>query len=172
MNLLTLFVCINFGMSILSYPGTPFYAGGESNCYFPVDGAPSIDPTTTLPGGLLTGTSNITNVQKEFITPTNSTLTDVGWLGSGNPFNAFTDAIDQASKTMEIMKNIIGGGYIMNVVNHFSFNCSYDENGNLVDNGTSPVWDGFIDGFSFIVILLTIFTLFYWITGRGHILTS
>lgn len=172
MNMLTLFVCINVGLSILALPGTPFYVNGTDNCYFPSTGAPPVDPTIHVNSTLLAGNNaTIGTVQDEFITPTNSTLTAPGWITT-NPLNSFLDTVDQAAKSMEVMKNVIGGGYIFGVIDHFSISCGYDENGTLIDFGTSPVWTTFKEGISVVIIMLTIFTLFYWITGRGHILTS
>lgn len=177
MNLLTLFVCMNIGMGMLSVPGTPFYSNGTANCFFPSTGpwAPGgnpADPTTSI-DPLLVGnqTANYTSTLNELVNPTNTTATDPGF-GDGGILNNFFDTVDQAAKSMEVLKHVISGGYIFNTIDHFVLDCSYNSTGHLVQGTEHPVWTNLKTGIQTLIVLLGIFTLFYWATGRGHILTS
>lgn len=172
MNILTLFVCINIGMGILAVPGTPFYVNGTENCYFPATGSPGFDPTLGNIPNIIQGnqSANASSVLGELVEPTNSTNTDD--FGDGNIFNNFFDTVDQAAKSMEVMRHVISGGYIMDTIGHFVVSCSFNETGHLVSGGEHQVWTTFKDGVQVLVFMLGIFTLFYWATGRGHILTS
>jgi len=292
MNLLTLFVCINIPMGMLTVAGTPFYVNGTDNCFFPSSGAPGADPTTSIPdiliggvdaasfakgnatltsavagntltvnglvytgvvgvkanstqfsvdtsdtaaatdladsiatdvrvgitvpaldvtatssvgiviitstiqdasannidlsentsgttivvtGAFLTGGSDgivvIGSTLDELRNPTNSTATDPGF-GDGGVLNNFFDTVDQAAKAMEVLKHVISGDYIINTIDHFVLDCSYNATGHLVTGVEHPVWTGLKEGINVLITLLMIFTLFYWATGRGHILTS
>ena len=172
MNLLTLFVCINLPMGMLSVPGTPFYVNGTDNCFFPSAGAPGVDPTTGVPTILINGTvANSTSLLDEFIEPTNSTATNP-LFGDNVVLNNFFDTVDQAAKSMELLKHVISGDYITDTIDHFVISCSYNATGHLVVGTEHPVWTGLKTGIKTLVTLLMVFTLFYWATGRGHILTS
>lgn len=180
MNLLTLFVSINIGMGILSVPGTPFYSNSTENCFFPstgpwAQGGNPADPTLNrVPDDIVgsnTTNANITSVLTEFVEPTNSTNTDPTF-GDNEVMNNFFDTVDQAAKSMEIMRHVISGGYIMDTVDHFVLDCYYNETGHLVRDNEHAVWTNLKTGIQTLIFLLGVFTLFYWATGRGHILTS
>lgn len=173
MNILTLFVCMNIGMSILGVPGTPFYVNGTENCYFPKTGAPLVNSVVADVPDVLVGNQSATpqNVAGELTEPTNSTNTDPEFQ-VGGVFNNFFDTVDQAAKSMEVMRNIISGEYIMSVIGHFVVSCSFNETGHLVSGGEHEVWTTLKSGIQTLMFMLATFTLFYWATGRGHILTS
>ena len=174
MNLLTLFVCINVPMGMLSVAGTPFYINGTDNCFFPASGAPGVGDfgvNNTLTGGGGSGNATTSEIKDELLQPTNSTLTDPSF-GDDGILNNFFDTVDQAAKSMEIMRHVISGDYITDTIDHFVISCSYDENGTLTTGTEHLVWTGLKTGIKTLVTLLMVFTLFYWATGRGHILTS
>ena len=124
-----------------------------------------------LTGGVTASASNIDSTLQEFVYPTNSTLTDP-LFGDNAVLNNFFDTVDQAAKGMEVMKHVISGTYITDTIDHFVISCYYDENGTLVTGAEHLVWTGLKEGIKTLVMLLMVFTLFYWATGRGHILTS
>jgi hypothetical protein len=175
MNILTLFVCINIGMGILSVPGTPFWVNGTENCFFPSSGAPGPDPTLGNVPDILIGSNvtsaNITSTLEELRQPTNSTATDPSF-GDTGILNNFFDTVDQAAKSMEVMRHVISGGYIMDTIGHFAVSCSFNSTGHLVMGAEHEVWTNLKGGIQTLIFLLGVFTLFYWATGRGHILTS
>ena len=161
-------------MSILVVPGSPFYANGTDNCFYPNSTAPSTDQFAAVPGELVglpaNQTGNIDALLGESVTPTNSTTTDTGY--TGDVFNNFFDTIDAAAKTMEVMRHVISGEYIFDTIGNFGISCHYNSTGHLVVDADPAIWVLFKDNIKILVILLTVFTLFYWATGRGHILTS
>ena len=175
MNILTFFVCINIGMGVLASPGTPFYVNGTDNCFFPNATAPKPGDVAGINGTLVgipaNQTGTIDDLLGETANPTNSTLTDP-LFGDGGVLNNFFDTVDQAAKVMEVMKNVISGEYITKVVDNFVVTCSYNGTGHLVSSPEPDVWINLKTGIQVLFIMLTVFTLFYWATGRGHILTS
>jgi hypothetical protein len=161
-------------MSILISPGTPFYVNGTENCFFPNSTAPRVSDfagvNATLVGGAANGTATPEQLLGEATNPTNSTLTAP--FGDGGVLNNFFDTVDQAAKVMEVMKNVIAGTYITNTIDNFVVTCYYNETGHLVSAPEPQVWTDLKTGVQYLFIMLAIFTLFYWATGRGHILTS
>lgn len=174
MNLLTFFVCINIGLSILISPGTPFYVNGTDNCFFPNSTAPRVTDfagvNATLTGGQANQTSTIDDLLGESVQPTNSTLTDN--FGDNTVLNNFFDTVDQAAKSMEVMRNVISGTYIFETMDNFVVTCHYDANGTLTSGAEPELWTSLKDNIRALFVMLAVFTLFYWATGRGHILTS
>jgi hypothetical protein len=93
--------------------------------------------------------------------------------GDNNPFNAFFDAADSVSKTLVVIKNVLGGGYIMNTVEHINFSCTFNQtSGQYETQPEHEVWTTFKDGLSVLFAVLIIFMLVYLVTGRGFSITS
>jgi hypothetical protein len=159
-------------MGMISMPGTPFYVNGTENCFFP-SGGPGFDPTSNVPATLYPNGTVVAynSTLQEFVEPTNSTNTDP-LFGDQTVLNNFFDTVDQAAKSMELLKHVISGGYIMDTINHFTISCSFNETGHIITEPEHPVWTNLKEGINVLITLLMVFTLFYWATGRGHILTS
>lgn len=248
LNLMVLFICVNFAIGMVTgVEGSPLQVELDDDECSPyrimaedvndIDGdgdtselirvAPDVDPITQSPFG---GMSDMGDVTDEMQNPTNSTSTDPSF-GAGEVFNPLIDAASRGWKGMEVMANIVSGGYIMDIIQHTSFSCQLDKksfltgsivNGVVTDNvtngnghncseqtiangyndekyfgslyanehttvpcenatygkwidpmaGGNPMFDTFKGGIQVIFGLLLFITLFYWLTGRGHMLSS
>lgn len=139
-----------------------------------------------------------TDLGAELQQPTNSTQTQQPGdpTGGGEPFNQITESIEASYKTMEMMKNFVSGGYVMNVVGNLNLQCDTQPtlltlaecqaanpegwngttlpctNPNFGQPISNPVWDYFSVSFQVIVSFLVVVTLFYFITGRGTFLSN
>jgi len=160
--------------------------------------APEVDPVI---GRGITGMNNMTDIEREMQFPTNSTDSDPSWAGDGNPFNAISEAASRGWKGMETMMNIVTGGYIMDIIEHTTLNCQLDSRAFLttqaecdqqapphnvapcqnatygmwidpLDGADNAMWTTFKSGIQVIFGMLLVITIFYWITGRGHMLSS
>lgn len=208
LNLLVLFICINFAVGMVTgVEGSPLHVGVQEDgeCHpFPVTDsagntiAPEVDPVI---GRGITGMNNMTDIEREMQFPTNATDSDPDWLGDNNPFNAISEAASRGWKGMETMMNIVTGGYIMDIIEHTTLNCKLDSKAFLttqaecdlqapphnvapcqnatygmwidpLDGGDNAMWSTFKSGVQVIFGMLLVITIFYWITGRGHMLSS
>ena len=220
LNLLVLFICVNFAVGLVTgVEGSPLHVGDvqEGECHpYPIYDddpasptygeyvAPAVDPVI---GRGITGLTDMADVEQEMRHPTNSTDTDPSWLGDENPFNAISEAASRGWKGMETMMNIVTGGYIMDIIEHTTLNCQLDSKAFLTtqaecdlqappdnvapcENATygmwvdpmdcapepagtcNAMWNTFKGGIQVIFGMLLVITIFYWITGRGHMLSS
>tara|TARA_B100000470_G_scaffold3093_1_gene2246 strand:+ start:3150 stop:3875 length:726 start_codon:yes stop_codon:yes gene_type:complete len=238
-NLFVLFICINIALGLVTgVEGSPLKVDMEGDCNpYPISTAPDIDP---IIGNEFSNVNSTSSLVGEMSLPTNSTSTDAGWLGDGNPFNTFTGTIERGLKAMETMLNVVSGGYIMDIVENTTFDCSLSGDAFLTDVGDclavkqadgsdhSPtlsepcvnpfyghmikpkvvtndqaecvdyysdnawldvappvavnapcfveapneMWLQFKYGIYIIFSMLMVITIFYWLTGRGHILSG
>lgn len=237
-NLFILFICINVSMGLVtSVEGSPLRVEMAGDCdYYPesvfdedpssptygeqIGGAPNIDPVI---GNEFGDVQNINDLTGEMIVPTNSTSTDTSYQGDGNPFNALTEPAVRGWKALETMLNVVSGGYIFDIIENASLDCTLDKRallttaeecaatpaadpapctnpyyGQLVKpkvvtnvqaecdaqygvgvdtapcfvNANNAMWDAFKTGIYVIFSMLMMITIFYWLTGRGHILSG
>lgn len=190
-NFLVLFLCINTAFGLTAIPGQPTYLEGSQNCYYDPATAPELDP-------FIDGGTNANDFKDEIMFPTNSTATDVNF-GDGTLFNSITESLEASYKAIETMKVFISTNIITATLDNVVFcipdrvqtfdsieDCTdhnYDwcatltypaQNPNYegLYSQANPVWDYFTNSISIIAIVLMALTVFYWITGRGHILSS
>lgn len=159
-------MCVNLALGILTIDPSPLYI--TDNCYFPsteldesgnrIGGAPQIDPAE------LTSGTPMTDLVDEMANPTNSTSTDPTY-GLGETLNTFTDPFAQTYKSLETMKNFVTGGFVLEVLRNVG-TCTTGNNPN------NPLWDYVIGGIEIVMLFLVLVTVFYFITGRGGILSS
>lgn len=222
-NILVLFMCINLSLGLLYIPGSPISIS-QSSCFYPEEAAdgtarPGADPVN--PDGIvyyMNGTAYVKTTDelgRELMYPTNSTQTAPGvWEGTGEWFGAITEPIERQYKALEVMMNMLTGGYIMDTFNHINLDCAMDndpasptykqlvrmstgycttpdptsgqpqidlgitqtdcENASGVwsGDGQNAMWDYIKGGMQAVIGFLIALTIFYWITGRGHILSS
>ena len=190
LNIFMLFICLNTAWGITAIEGTPVYLEDGWDCYYDV-GNVQLDPTGTEGG--------IDLVKDEMSFPTNSTSTDLNF-GDGTVFNSITESLEASYKAIETMKNFVSSSYIGNTLDNVMMSCTLDKlqtfedqaqceshnydfcdtltypainpNYNGLYNQSNPVWDYMTDGLSIILFFLAIVSVFYWVTGRGHILSS
>ena len=149
---------------------------GSSNCYYDESTAPSQDPIAnidSLNGSGLLGNNTLDAFKDELLYPTNAT--DVNGTISGDflPFDSIFNSVEQIGKTLEIMKHFLLGGVIEGVIDNVAFSCYFDNDGLLTkDPGEHEQITQIKQGIYYIMGVLMIITAFYWITGRGHILSS
>jgi len=174
-------VILNIFLGMAHFQNTPLYIG--ENCFYdvPLDpntGDPLIDPAASHSDPSITGMADLT---EEMSFPTNSTQTDATW-GANETFNSITSQIEQGWKALETMKLFIGGGFVTSIFDNIFF-CQIDNNP-LTETGevnptyqewvrvSNPLWDYFKTGIGILFSILLVYTVFYWVTGRGHSLTA
>lgn len=155
LSILVFFVIVNISLGILTISPSPLYV--ENNCFYPDETAPNVDPAIEITG------SNMTSLIGETSIPTNSTVTDPLW-GSGEPFNAITEPFEQSYKSLETVKNIVTGGFVVKVIKNVGLCVSGSE--------SNPMWDYFANGLEIVIGIFVVIAVFYFITGRGGILSS
>lgn len=194
LNLFLLFVCINFGMGILTVAGTPLTAPPNlQDCFLDRTQVSLINDTTTA-GSL---GNSVLQAKSEFMIPKNNTETGspIGATGLGPDNSEQLDQIEEFNPFIIVnalitMKNFATGGHIMEVVDNMTFQCDFtgspnqyldpptnsivnpDYNANYGQAVTPEVWNYFTDGVEIIVGILLVITLWYWISGKAHILSS
>lgn len=166
LSIFLFFMCVNFSLGILTVPNSPLYL--TDNCYFPsteidsegnrIGGAPLVDPA------LLDGTESMSDIVGELKSPTNSTTTDTSW-GGGEVLNTFTDPFARTYKAIEWFTNFVTGGFVLEVLRNVG-TCT---TGNDPNN---PIWDYIIGGIEVVMLFLISITVFYFVTGRGGLLSS
>ena len=87
--------------------GNPLYLGG---CYW--DGTTTIAQTID-PVEYGDPSTDISDTLGELTYPTNSTSTSSGPTGDGNIINSITDFTEATGKTIETIKNFMGGTYVI-----------------------------------------------------------
>ena len=150
-NILVLFMCINLSLGLLYIPGSPISIS-QSSCFYPEEAAdgtarPGADPVN--PDGIvyyMNGTAYVKTTDelgRELMYPTNSTQTAPGvWEGTGEWFGAITEPIERQYKALEVMLNMLTGGYIIDTINHMNIDCAMDNDpasstyGKLVQQAT------------------------------------
>jgi len=172
---------------------------------------------------------DIHDVQGQVQHPDDSTETSEGvWSAPTGWWNSITDAASKGWAAMETMMNMVSGGYIVDIIENTSIDCSIDNRALLstveecsalptpvaapctnpyygemskprvvstvaqecsdafaknppeankatapcLKDAHNPMWQDFKNGIYVIFTVLLMVTLFYWITGRGHILSS
>ena len=185
LNLFLLFVCINFGLGILTVSGTPLTAPPNlQDCFLDRSVVPLINDTTTA-GSL---GNNVLQAKGEFMIPVNNTAagSPIGGTGLGPDSSQQLDQIEEFNPFIIVnalitMKNFATGGHIMEVVDNMTFQCDFtgspdptapDYNPDYGTAVTPEVWNYFTDGVEIIVGILLVITLWYWISGKAHILSS
>jgi hypothetical protein len=174
-------------LGVLVAPGTPgspiaigitnpnWNSTSTSNCYYDDATAPPQDPIAaidSLNGTDILGNNTIDGFKGELLYPTNATNINGTTSGDFLPFDSIFNSVEQIGKTLEVMKHFILGGVIEGVVDNVAFNCSFDQDGVLTKGPESQVVTDIKSGIYIIMGVLMIITAFYWITGRGHILSS
>ena len=164
--------------------------------------APEVDPIANNPFGVGDNIDSIDDVTGEMHRPTNSTeISDGVFEGTGEWFDSISEAASRGWKGMETMMNIVTGGYIMDIVEHTTLQCQLDSTAFLttqdecdlqappdnvvpcenatyglwidpLDGADNAMWSTFKGGIQVIFGMLLVITIFYWITGRGHMLSS
>tara|TARA_Y100000758_G_C16018280_1_gene410151 strand:- start:622 stop:1161 length:540 start_codon:yes stop_codon:yes gene_type:complete len=137
-------------------------------CFWDESTAPPDDPADK--GG---GESS-QDVLDEIVMPTNSTSTDTGF-GDSNPFNAITEGIEATAKTLETIKNYIGGGYIMGVIGNVTLcnqvmgddpaTTGVVEQWYYVRDSSNPVWNNLLEGVEFLIIFANIIVIVSYVRG-------
>ena len=166
MNLITLFLGINLAMSVMFLPGTPFYVNGTNNCYYNGTSVSNNDLFENDKLGL-----NASNVKDEAQYPTNTTYNGTV-QGDGSIFNSLFEGTEQLFKFGEMMRGIVLGGFVEGVIDNIVLNCYFDTDGNLTKGADHQFWTDFKTGINVIFLFLLILTVWYWISGRGHLLSS
>ena len=167
MNLITLFLAINMATNVVFLPGSPFYVNGTDNCYYNQTAVNNTDLFEVPSLGV-----NASNVRDQFEYPTNGTWNGTALEGAGNVYDSITEAGEQLYKAGELMRNIVLGGFIDSVIDNVVLNCYFDTDGRLTQGTDHAVWTQFKDGISLIMLFLLILTVWYHISGRGHLLSS
>ena len=185
LNLFLLFVCINFGLGILTVSGTPLTAPPTlQDCFLDRSVVPLVNDTTTA-GSL---GNNVLQAKGEFMIPVNNTAagSPIGGTGLGPDSSQQLDQIEEFNPFIIVnalitMKNFATGGHIMEVIDNMAVQCDFtgspdptapDYNDQYGQAVTPEVWNYFTDGIEINVGILLVITLWYWISGKAHILSS
>lgn len=177
MNLITLFLLINVCLNAVYVPGSPFYVAGADNCFYSTQNQqlngtnPLIDSDNNRLENL--SINNSDDLETEIGYPSNSTW--IGFLdGVGNTFNSLYEAGEQLYKYAEIMRALLLSGFINNVIDNIVLNCYFDNNGTLTQApGPEPAfWTTLKVGISAMVLFLLVLTIWYHLSGKGHLLTN
>jgi len=185
LNLFLLFVCINFGLGILTVAGTPLTAPPNLQDCFLDRGNVSLINNTQVAGSL---GNNVLQVKSEFMVPVNNTAagSPIGETGLGPDSSQELNQLEDFNpfiivNALVTMKNFATGGHIMEVIDNMAVQCDFtgspdptspDYNDQYGTAVTPEVWNYFTDGFEIIVGILLVITLWYWISGKAHILSS
>ena len=153
-------------MSVMFLPGTPFYVNGTNNCYYNGTAISNDDVFENDKLGL-----NASNVKDEAQYPTNTTYNGTT-QGDGGIFHSLFEGTEQLFKYGEMMRGIVLGGFIEGVIDNIVLNCYFDKDGNLTKGTDHQFWTDFKMGINVIFLFLLILTVWYWISGRGHLLSS
>lgn len=182
-NLWLLFICLNVAFGLVHVPGSPlsvYQSTPGNNCFYPPGF--EADPVAQSPVGDNGSIDSMEDLEQEIAFPTNSTDTGTGTFeGDGNPFSIF-DSLNRSLKSVYMMIEIMTGGYVYATLDHIMIACEQDKDPNSstygtlipMDDGTGGnlMWDYIKTSFHYIIGFLIIITIFYWVTGRGHILSS
>ena len=163
-NLFLLFICVNVGLGIIHVPGSPL-SPTNSSCFYP-DGMEA-DPVANQPMGDGGSIDSMTDLESEIQYPTNSTDTGSGtFVGDGEPFGIF-DSLSRSLKSLEMMANLITGGYVMDTIQHLTIACEMDKDPNSptynqlipMDDGSggNAMWDYIKGGYQIIITLLIVY---------------
>jgi hypothetical protein len=185
---MTLFICLNIAMGALVSPGVAgspisieitnpnWNNTSTSNCFYDGSTRPSSDPlnaTDSLNDTGLLPSPSIGGFRDELLYPTNQTNINGTLSGDTLPFDSIFNSVEQIGKTLEMMKHFVLGGFIEDVIDNVAFNCYFDQDtGQLTSGADHALIDNIKNGVYIIFGVLMIITVFYWITGRGHILSS
>ena len=180
MQFMLLFICINVMLGVIHIPGSPLSVT-NSSCFYP-DGLDP-DPIANNPMGPGDSIDSMADMQQEIAFPTNSTNPGGGetFEGDGNPFPIF-DTLSRSWKSLDMFIQMATGGYVFDTIQHITIACEQDKDPNSptyeqlipMDDGTgsNAMWEYIKTGFQVIISFIIIITVFYWLTGRGHILSS
>lgn len=147
--------------------GNPLYLGG---CYW--DGTTTIAQTID-PVEYGDPSTDISDTLGELTYPTNSTSTSSGPTGDGNIINSITDFTEATGKTIETIKNFMGGTYVIDVISNVAIGCDvvYETQGGSNDDDcpagydigdwcmvkqSNVVWDYFVNGFTTVIAFAVI----------------
>ena len=147
--------------------GNPIYLGG---CYWDSTTAPVIDPSTHADPA-----TSMTDLQNELTFPTNATDTD-GAFGDNAMLNSITDFTEITGKTIEAVKNFLGGTYVIDVISNVAIGgevvyesqggsntddcpAGYDIDDWCLKKQSNVVWDYFVAGFTTIIAFAFIICL-------------
>lgn len=163
-HLIILAICINGALYMATMDGSPYATtlGGGGSCLphtFTEDDIVNLSPdgdgttTTQLLG-------NVTNPES-----------------GGTIFDPITQTLERSADSIDTMIDLATGGYILNLADKVVISCEIDqdpqsETHNQIVPVVNPVWDAFKLIFRAIIVVLTTLTIFYWLSGRGHILSS
>lgn len=155
-------------------PGSPFYISATDNCFYStqnevLNGNPIINGSQYL-GNL--GIDSEEALRNQIAYPSNKT-----WLGNvtdgiGNTFNSIYEAGEQLYKMGEMMRAILLSGFIDNVIDNIAFNCYFDNDGVLTQGAETTFWTNLKIGISSVILVLIVFTVWYHVSGKGHLLTN
>jgi len=192
LNLFLLFICLNFGLGIMTVAGTPLTAPPNlQDCFLDRNNVTLITNSSIGVG------KTVETAKDSFMIPTNNTATGspLGDTGLGPDSSQQLDQIEEFNPFIIVnalitMKNFATGGHIMEVVDNMSFQCDFtgspnqyldpptnsivnpDYNDQYGQAVTPEVWNYFKAGIETVVGILLVITLWYWISGKAHILSS
>ena len=189
LNITLLFICLNVSLGVLVAPGVdgspiaisitnPSWNSttGTSNCYYDETTAPDQDPIVgidSLNGTDLLSNNTLDGFKDELLYPTNATNINGTTQGDFLPFDSIFQSVEQIGKVLEVMKHFLLGGVIEGVIDNVAFSCYFDNDGLLTKDPQEHQQIVQIKQAIYTIMgVLMIITAFYWITGRGHILSS
>ena len=147
-------------------PFSPMFNGNGGGCVYGVEidvNGDNLDLITLSPDNNM----NATDLQDAMFTPENG----------GTVFDSITQTLERSAQSINVFFDIIGGGYITSFIEKTAIGCEYDTNQSSPTYQQwiavyNPVWEGFKSIFHTIIIVLTIVTAFYILSGRGFLLSS
>jgi hypothetical protein len=162
-HIFILAMCINGSLYMVTLDGSPFVTDIQGDC-FVIDADIQSNVTNLAPD---TDNTTLDQLQSNMTNPESG----------GTIFDPITQTLERSADTIDTMINLATGGYILNLADRVMIQCSLDADPNSDTYQqyipeSNPVWDAFKLMFRGIIVVLTSLTIFYWISGRGHILSS
>jgi len=176
MHLMLFFICVNFGLGIAHIPDTPLTIPNSAEAATDgcqrdmwvqglltrqeVGGVVTYVPSTDASGN---------PILYDFETEAGNQTND----STGAPWDTFTNSLEAIQQAGETMKNVVLGGYVINILDSLTFNCDVTQY--LDDGSANPTYGQAIDsevmiylkaGIHILFGMMLFLFVFYLITGR------
>lgn len=168
--------------------GIPGHAASTYSCYYPQVTAVEIDPLKEATGqDLLDQTTGESDLISDLQDPTNDSNTGEG---DGTPLDSFTQTAEILARSVDLIKNFLTGGYVVNTLGNLVIGCDITCDEALIDTvddgvdhptqcdihgtasfsydynpATNDIWVMFSWGIQLVVLTLLAYTLLTLVVG-------
>ena len=184
-HIMLFFICLNFGLGLAHIPDTPLTISDsglvvtdECRRNFEMQGLlMRVPPTGFDSNGEVQWIPVPTNYDGSPTTDFNATASNFTPDSSGNPLDNVADAVTSMYQAGETMKDMVLGGYVINVIDSITLSCDTEQYLDPPDNTqTNPNYGKSLDsevmvylkaGISIIFGLMLFLFIYYIFTGRS-----